>query len=87
MLVEKIDVVGAEAAQRALERGADVFGPAVELPVAVVEGEAELGRDDDLVPERLERLPDDLAELAEASTQVKIVGERYPEAMQQMVDR
>jgi aryl-alcohol dehydrogenase-like predicted oxidoreductase len=30
---------------------------------------------------------DDLAELDEASTQVKIVGERYPEAMQQMVDR
>jgi aryl-alcohol dehydrogenase-like predicted oxidoreductase len=30
---------------------------------------------------------DDLAELDEASTQVKIVGERYPEAMQQMVNR
>ena len=31
--------------------------------------------------------PQDLAELAEASTQVKIVGDRYPEAMQRMVDR
>ena len=30
---------------------------------------------------------DDLAELDEASTQVKIVGERYPEAMQQMINR
>jgi aryl-alcohol dehydrogenase-like predicted oxidoreductase len=30
---------------------------------------------------------DDLAELDEASTQVKIVGERYPEAMQQRVNR
>lgn len=30
---------------------------------------------------------EDLAELDEASTQIRIVGERYPEAMQQMVDR
>jgi aryl-alcohol dehydrogenase-like predicted oxidoreductase len=30
---------------------------------------------------------EDLAELDEASTQVKIVGERYPEAMQQMINR
>jgi aryl-alcohol dehydrogenase-like predicted oxidoreductase len=30
---------------------------------------------------------DDLAELDEASTQVRIVGERYPEAMQRMVNR
>jgi aryl-alcohol dehydrogenase-like predicted oxidoreductase len=30
---------------------------------------------------------DDLAELDEASTQVKILGERYPEAMQQMINR
>ena len=30
---------------------------------------------------------DDLAELDQASTQVKIVGERYPEAMQQLVNR
>jgi len=30
---------------------------------------------------------EDLAKLDEASTQVKIVGERYPEAMQQMVNR
>ncbi|MDX6324073.1 MAG: hypothetical protein QOK15_427 [Nocardioidaceae bacterium] len=31
--------------------------------------------------------PDDLAELDEASTQVKIMGERYPEAMQRMINR
>ncbi len=30
---------------------------------------------------------EDLGELDEASTQVKIVGERYPEAMQQMINR
>jgi len=30
---------------------------------------------------------EDLAELDQASTQVKIVGERYPEAMQQMINR
>ena len=30
---------------------------------------------------------EDLAELDEASTQVKVVGERYPEAMQQLVNR
>jgi aryl-alcohol dehydrogenase-like predicted oxidoreductase len=30
---------------------------------------------------------EDLAELDDASTQVKVVGERYPEAMQQMVNR
>jgi aryl-alcohol dehydrogenase-like predicted oxidoreductase len=30
---------------------------------------------------------EDLAELDEASTQVKIMGERYPEAMQQMINR
>ncbi|MEJ7741709.1 MAG: aldo/keto reductase [Nocardioidaceae bacterium] len=30
---------------------------------------------------------EDLAELDEASTQVKIVGERYPEAMQKMINR
>jgi len=30
---------------------------------------------------------EDLADLDEASTQVKIVGERYPEAMQQMINR
>ena len=31
--------------------------------------------------------PEDLAELDEASTQVQIVGERYPEAMQRMINR
>jgi len=30
---------------------------------------------------------EDLGELDEASTQVKIVGERYPEAMQKMIHR
>jgi aryl-alcohol dehydrogenase-like predicted oxidoreductase len=31
--------------------------------------------------------PEDLTELDEASTQIKIVGDRYPEAMQRMIDR
>jgi aryl-alcohol dehydrogenase-like predicted oxidoreductase len=35
----------------------------------------------------VELTAEDLTELDEASTQVKIVGERYPEAMQQMINR
>jgi aryl-alcohol dehydrogenase-like predicted oxidoreductase len=35
----------------------------------------------------VELSPDDLAELDDASTQVKIVGDRYPEAMQRLINR
>ncbi len=31
--------------------------------------------------------PEDVAELSDASAQIRVVGERYPEAMQRMVDR
>ena len=31
--------------------------------------------------------PEDLARLDEASTAVKIIGDRYPEAMQRLIDR
>ncbi|GAB3599730.1 aldo/keto reductase [Angustibacter peucedani] len=43
--------------------------------------------DENLGAADLELTTEDLAELDDASTQVKIVGERYPEAMQQMVNR
>ena len=36
---------------------------------------------------RLALTADDVAELDEASAQIRVVGERYPEAMQRMVDR
>ena len=43
--------------------------------------------DENLGAAELELTADDLAELDEASTQVKVVGDRYPEAMQRMVNR
>jgi aryl-alcohol dehydrogenase-like predicted oxidoreductase len=43
--------------------------------------------DENLGAADLTLTPEDLAELDEASTQVKIVGDRYPEAMQRMVNR
>ena len=35
----------------------------------------------------LELTPEDLAELDEASAAVEVQGDRYPEAMQRMIDR
>ena len=43
--------------------------------------------DENLEAAEVELTADDLAELDEASTQVKIVGDRYPEAMQRMINR
>ncbi|MDX6360491.1 MAG: hypothetical protein QOH37_3545 [Nocardioidaceae bacterium] len=43
--------------------------------------------DENLGAADLTLTPEDLAELDEASTQVKIVGDRYPEAMQRLVNR
>ena len=62
VLVEQVDRVGAQATQRALDGGADVVGPAGDagLVAVLVEGEAELGGDDDLVADRLEGLADEL---------------------------
>ena len=62
VLVEQVDGVGAQPPQRAVDGGADVLGPAGDagLVAVLVEGEAELGGDDDLVADRLERLADEL---------------------------
>jgi aryl-alcohol dehydrogenase-like predicted oxidoreductase len=43
--------------------------------------------DENLGAAKVTLTPEDLMELDEASTQVKIVGDRYPEAMQRMVNR
>ena len=77
VLVEQVDDVGAQPPQRAVDRGADVLGPAADaaLVAVVVEGEAELRRDDDLVADRRESLPDDLLVL-ERSVDLGRVEER-----------
>jgi aryl-alcohol dehydrogenase-like predicted oxidoreductase len=43
--------------------------------------------DENLGAADLELTPEDLAELDEASTNIKVQGDRYPEAMQRMIDR
>jgi hypothetical protein len=60
VLVEQVDAVGPEPAQRVLDGGPDVFGAAVQAGgrVAVV-GEAELGGDLHLVADGGEGLPDE----------------------------
>ena len=60
MLIEQIDSVGLEPLQRCLGHVADVGGPAVEARLlAVLELEAELRGDDDLIANRSERLSDE----------------------------
>src|SRR5271165_2674314 len=62
VLVEQVDVVGAQSSQRSFHRGPDVRRAAgqASLPAVVVEREAELRGDDDLVAYWRERLADDL---------------------------
>src|SRR4051794_34842899 len=62
VLVEQVDGLGAQPAQRTLDRGADVLRPAGDagLLTVLVKGEAELRRDDDAVADRLQRLADQL---------------------------
>ena len=56
--------------------------------IVPIPGTRRLSRlDENLGAAELELTADDLAELDEASTQVKVVGDRYPEAMQRMVNR
>jgi hypothetical protein len=61
VLVEQVDGVGAEPPQRAVDRAADVVGLAGQpgLAALVVEREAELGGDDDLVAHGREGLADE----------------------------
>ena len=63
VLVEEIDPVGSKAPQRAFDRLADRFRPAVPLCPglhAAYEAEAEFGRDGHMVASPLERAPDQL---------------------------
>ena len=62
VLVEQVDGVGAEPAQRAVDRLADVLGSAGQpgLATLLVEREAELRGDDDLVAHGREGLADEL---------------------------
>ncbi len=60
VLVEQVDVVGAQVAQAVLDHDADSRGTAVEALGVVAFAEAELGCDDDLVAHRRQRLADDL---------------------------
>jgi hypothetical protein len=62
VLVQEIDMIGAQAAQRGLDNVADVRGPAVQpdhLP-PFVDVEAELGADQNLVAHRLKGFADKL---------------------------
>ena len=61
VLVDEVDVIRAEAAQRALHRGTDRFGAAVPLDpdlLAALVAEAEFGGDDQSVALAFERLAD-----------------------------
>ena len=58
VLVEQVDEVGPQPTQRPVERLANVLRPTVQLSVALIQREAELGRDDDLVAARRESLAD-----------------------------
>jgi aryl-alcohol dehydrogenase-like predicted oxidoreductase len=56
--------------------------------IVPIPGTRRLSRlDENLGAADVELSPDDLAELDDASTQVKIVGDRYPEAMQRLINR
>ncbi len=56
--------------------------------IVPIPGTRRLSRlDENLGAAQVALTPEDLNDLDEASTQVKIVGERYPEAMQRMINR
>ncbi|MEO6999334.1 MAG: aldo/keto reductase [Terracoccus sp.] len=56
--------------------------------VVPIPGTRRLSRlDENLGATEVELTADDLTELDQASTQVKVVGDRYPEAMQRMINR
>jgi hypothetical protein len=61
VLVEKVDGLGPEAPQRAVDRRADVVGSAADagLLAALVEGETELRGNDDVCADRLQCLTDE----------------------------
>jgi hypothetical protein len=62
VLVQQVDGVGPQATQRAVDGGADVLRSAGDpgLVAALVEGEPELGGDDDVLANGLQCLTDQL---------------------------
>ena len=92
VLVVEVDVVGAEALQRALDRAADVLGRAVERTdrghVArrrVVHPARELGRDHVLVAAALDRAADELL-VGQGPVELRGVEEVDPE-LERALDR
>ena len=63
MLIDEVDVVGGEAAERSFHRFADMLRPAVEVGWSlspVLQAEAELRREHNLVPPTLQRPAEEL---------------------------
>lgn len=59
VLIEQVDVVGAQPLQRSVDNLADVVGLRVQPLETVVDVEAELGGDPHLVTDRFENRPDE----------------------------
>jgi aryl-alcohol dehydrogenase-like predicted oxidoreductase len=86
-LVDRVRVV-AERRDASLGQIALAWLLAQGPSIVPIPGTRRLSRlDENLGAVDLELTPEDLADLDEASTQVKIVGDRYPEAMQRLIDR
>nr|WP_143588148.1 aldo/keto reductase [Tersicoccus phoenicis] len=72
----------------ALQSEYSLFWREPEDAILPIPGTRRLDRlDENLGSVRLELTPDDLAELDAASASVQVQGDRYPEAMQRMIDR
>ncbi|WP_300402502.1 aldo/keto reductase [Nocardioides sp.] len=86
-LVERVRAV-AERNDASLGQVALAWLLAQRSTIVPIPGTRRISRlDENLGAARLALSAEDLAELDEASTEVKIIGDRYPEAMQQMINR
>ena len=66
VLIQQLDPIGAQPFERGLSHGADILRPAVQPVRHHATKEAELGRDDDLVAKRRQRLAEQLLIVARA---------------------
>ena len=85
-----VDLVGkvAERKQATVGQVALAWLLAQKPWIVPIPGTRRLGRlEENLGAADLDLTTDDLAELDSASTNVQVVGDRYPEAMQKMIDR
>jgi aryl-alcohol dehydrogenase-like predicted oxidoreductase len=86
-LVERVRTV-AEARGATVGQVALAWLLAQRPSIVPIPGTRRLSRlDENLAAADVELTDDDLAALDEASTEVKVVGDRYPEAMQKMINR